>query len=159
LRTFIKITFFLKEWKVKMVSEQAKVPDYEQPKLLTADISDKVDALKREINYMITKAKYFKPKPKKPTSADGNKGNQTKTEDKRENEEDKNEKFEEDFEKMFGEDSETIPTTKQPKRKQRKSNDENDGEKLELDDASGRFFFFFFFLMKNLFFFYFRIEY
>jgi hypothetical protein len=47
--------------------------------LLSADIADKIDALRREVNYLISKAKYFKPKPKptpKPTT--------TKTEETKE---------------------------------------------------------------------------
>lgn len=47
-----------------MLNEQAKVSDNEQPKLLSTDISDKIDELKREIGYLSSKIKYFRPKKK-----------------------------------------------------------------------------------------------
>ena len=56
----------MKEWRVKLLNEQAKVADNEQPKLLTNDISDKIDNLKREVSYLVTKIKYFRPPTKKP---------------------------------------------------------------------------------------------
>jgi hypothetical protein len=43
-------------------NEQAALQDSDQPKLLTSDINDKGEALRREVNYLITKSKYFKPK-------------------------------------------------------------------------------------------------
>jgi hypoxia up-regulated 1 len=52
----------IKEWLASILNEQSKLKDYEQPKLLTSDLEEKADALKREINYLINKAKYFKPK-------------------------------------------------------------------------------------------------
>jgi hypothetical protein len=39
--------------------------DNEQPKLLSNDIVDKMDALKREVSYLVTKIKYFRPPTKK----------------------------------------------------------------------------------------------
>ncbi len=55
--------------------EQSQLKDYEQPKLLTSDLDENSDALKREINYLINKAKYFKPK----TTAEKKKSTTTKT--------------------------------------------------------------------------------
>ena len=69
-----------------MIEEQAKMPDYEQPKLLTTDINEKMDGLKREISYLINKAKYFRPKPKKKPESEKVKTNKTKTEEKEEKE-------------------------------------------------------------------------
>ncbi|CAF0912064.1 unnamed protein product [Brachionus calyciflorus] len=65
-----------KEWRVKMLNEQAKVADNEQPKLLSTDISDKIDELKREVSYLSSKIKYFRPK-KKPSTEEKNKKNTT----------------------------------------------------------------------------------
>ena len=128
-----------------MLEEQSKTPDHEQPKLLTTDINEKIDGLKREVNYLITKAKYFKPKPKKPAT-DANKANATKTENDKKEEETKEkeetkteeqEQFDEEyakkFEKMFDEeDPET--TTKKPKRPKTEETD-SQSEKLELGDG------------------------
>jgi hypothetical protein len=62
-----------------MLNEQAKVADNEDPKLLSNDILDKMDELKREVNYLVSKIKYFKPKTKKPTTTatDDKKSNKT----------------------------------------------------------------------------------
>ena len=46
------------EWRSKMVAEQKATADNETPKLLSKDISEKIDALKREVNYS--------PKPQNP---------------------------------------------------------------------------------------------
>ena len=54
-----------KEWEAKMVQEQAKTPDNESPKLLSTDIADKSENLKREVGYLVTKIKYFRPPTKK----------------------------------------------------------------------------------------------
>jgi hypothetical protein len=57
-----------------MLNEQAKAADNEQPKLTSTDISEKIDALKREVNYLVSKIKYFRPKTTKkpPTSSKTN---------------------------------------------------------------------------------------
>ena len=52
-----------------MLNDQAKVADNEDPKLLSSDIADKADELKREVNYMLSKIKYFRPKKKAVTKA------------------------------------------------------------------------------------------
>ena len=125
-----------------MIAEQSKVPDYEQPKLLTTDIADKIESLKREINYLITKAKYFKPKPKK-TVNENDKTNKNKTA-KEESDKDSskkpvdedNDNYNEDFENMFGDKSET--TTKAPKRQPKTEEPTENEEKLELGDGTGK---------------------
>jgi len=67
------LSLLLKEWRVKVLNEQAKVADHEDPKLLSSDIQDKVDSLKREVNYLVSKIKYFRPKTtKKPPTAETN---------------------------------------------------------------------------------------
>lgn len=48
-----------------MLNEQAKLSDNEDPKLLANDILDKTEELKREVNYLVSKIKYFKPKSTK----------------------------------------------------------------------------------------------
>lgn len=54
-----------------MMNEQAKLPENEDPKLLSNDISDKMEELKREVNYLVSKIKYFRPKTtKKPPTAE-----------------------------------------------------------------------------------------
>ena len=47
-----------------MVKEQKELPAYEKPKLLLDDIGAKMQALDREVKYLINKAKTFKPKAK-----------------------------------------------------------------------------------------------
>lgn len=54
-----------KEWEAKMIEEQSKTPDNETPKLLSTDITDKIESLKREVGYLVTKIKYFRPPTKK----------------------------------------------------------------------------------------------
>lgn len=135
-----------------MLNEQAKVADYETPKLLSSDISEKMDALRREVSYLITKAKYFRPKPKKTT--ENVKSNTTKTTDDekkqkegsdadestKEEHKSQEEQFSEEdaknFEKLFDEQQEDE-TTKAPKRKAKPTAEEtNTDEKLELDDGT-----------------------
>lgn len=50
---------------MKLIDEQSKLKDYEEPKLTSVDVSDKIDALKREVSYLVTKIKYFRPPTKK----------------------------------------------------------------------------------------------
>lgn len=57
--------WYEKEWRIKMLNEQAKLSDNEDPKLLANDILDKTEELKREVNYLVSKIKYFKPKSTK----------------------------------------------------------------------------------------------
>ena len=46
------------------MSQQKKLPDTEKPVLLLEDIGLKIQALDREVKYLINKAKTYKPKPK-----------------------------------------------------------------------------------------------
>ncbi|XP_054853682.1 hypoxia up-regulated protein 1 [Eublepharis macularius] len=60
-------------WKNDTLAEQSKLPPTEKPVLLSKDIELKMAALDREVQYLLNKAKFAKPKPKK-------KENATKTE-------------------------------------------------------------------------------
>ncbi|XP_077106070.1 hypoxia up-regulated protein 1 isoform X1 [Ranitomeya variabilis] len=51
-------------WKNETLAEQAKLPATEKPVLLSKDIEQKLAALDREIQYLLNKAKFSKPKPK-----------------------------------------------------------------------------------------------
>ncbi|KAG9482532.1 hypoxia up-regulated protein 1 isoform X2 [Eleutherodactylus coqui] len=51
-------------WKNETLAEQAKLPATEKPVLLCKDIEQKQAALDREIQYLLNKAKFSKPKPK-----------------------------------------------------------------------------------------------
>ncbi|CAJ0946290.1 unnamed protein product [Ranitomeya imitator] len=69
-------------WKNETLAEQAKLPATEKPVLLSKDIEQKLAALDREIQYLLNKAKFSKPKPKtKPksntTKSDNNGENNT----------------------------------------------------------------------------------
>ncbi|XP_072011773.1 hypoxia up-regulated protein 1 isoform X2 [Engystomops pustulosus] len=56
-------------WKNETLAEQEKLPSTEKPVLLSKDIDQKLAALDREIQYLLNKAKFSKPKPKpKPKS-------------------------------------------------------------------------------------------
>jgi len=63
--TLDKLINSTKDWRIKMLNEQAKVSDNEQPKLLVSDIHNKMEELKREVNYLLNKIKYFRPKTTK----------------------------------------------------------------------------------------------
>jgi hypothetical protein len=82
-----------------MLTEQSKLGDDEHPKLLTSDLDEKADALKREISYLVNKAKYFKPKTttQKSTTSMPKTGtkNTSSTADEYEEEVDDGEDFEE----------------------------------------------------------------
>uniref|UniRef100_A0A8C3WNR0 Hypoxia up-regulated protein 1 n=1 Tax=Catagonus wagneri TaxID=51154 RepID=A0A8C3WNR0_9CETA len=51
-------------WKNATVAEQAKVPATEKPVLLSKDIEAKMMALDREVQYLLNKAKFAKPRPR-----------------------------------------------------------------------------------------------
>lgn len=68
------------EWKESMVKEQSAIPDYEKPKLVVEDIAFKMQALDREVKYLINKAKTFRPKPKTKPAKNKTETNNTKTE-------------------------------------------------------------------------------
>lgn len=63
--TFDKLIGTTKDWEVKMLDEQSKLAENESPKLTSADINDKIEALRREVGYLVTKIKYFRPPTKK----------------------------------------------------------------------------------------------
>lgn len=52
-------------WKNETLAEQNKLPPTEKPVLLSKDIELKIAALDREVQYLLNKAKFAKPKPKK----------------------------------------------------------------------------------------------
>ncbi|XP_041656887.1 hypoxia up-regulated protein 1 [Cheilinus undulatus] len=69
-------------WKNETVAEQEKRSPKERPILLSKDIESKLSLLDREVNYLLNKAKFAKPKskpkPKNSTSSDkSNKTNDT----------------------------------------------------------------------------------
>ncbi|KAM7085932.1 hypoxia up-regulated protein 1 isoform 1-T5 [Molossus nigricans] len=51
-------------WKNATVAEQAKLPATEKPVLLSKDIEAKMMALDREVQYLLSKAKFAKPRPR-----------------------------------------------------------------------------------------------
>uniref|UniRef100_A0A8C9KI62 Hypoxia up-regulated protein 1 n=1 Tax=Panthera tigris altaica TaxID=74533 RepID=A0A8C9KI62_PANTA len=51
-------------WKNATVAEQAKLPATEKPVLLSKDIEAKMMALDREVQYLLNKAKFTKPRPR-----------------------------------------------------------------------------------------------
>lgn len=62
-----------------MVKEQSEIPDYEKPKLLLEDLGGKMQALDREVKYLINKAKTYKPKTKPKASNKTADKNETET--------------------------------------------------------------------------------
>ncbi|XP_019519181.1 PREDICTED: hypoxia up-regulated protein 1 [Hipposideros armiger] len=51
-------------WKNTTMAEQAKLPATEKPVLLSKDIEAKMMALDREVQYLLNKAKFTKPRPR-----------------------------------------------------------------------------------------------
>ncbi|KAI4875826.1 hypothetical protein NFI96_024442 [Prochilodus magdalenae] len=86
LKTLEKVINETTEWKNETVAEQEKRSPTEKPVLLSKDIEAKLALLDREVNYLISKAKFAKPKPKpKPkdknsTSTESNKTSSTDSE-------------------------------------------------------------------------------
>lgn len=58
------VLFLLQTWKNETVAEQDKLSPTEKPVLLSKDIEAKLSLLDREVNYLLNKAKFAKPKPK-----------------------------------------------------------------------------------------------
>ncbi|NWR67363.1 HYOU1 protein, partial [Bucorvus abyssinicus] len=56
-------------WKNETLAEQNKLSPTEKPILLSKDIELKIAALDREVQYLLNKAKFAKPKPKKEKNA------------------------------------------------------------------------------------------
>ncbi|XP_018081336.1 hypoxia up-regulated protein 1-like isoform X2 [Xenopus laevis] len=72
-------------WKNETLAEQAKLSLTEKPVLLSKDIEIKIGALDREVQYLLNKAKFSKPKPKKKnntTKPENTEKNATETEEK-----------------------------------------------------------------------------
>lgn len=58
------INCILQTWKNETVAEQEKRSTKERPILLSKDIESKLTLLDREVNYLLNKAKFAKPKAK-----------------------------------------------------------------------------------------------
>lgn len=56
-------------WKNETLAEQKKLSPAEKPVLLSKDIELKIAALDREVQYLLNKAKFAKPKSKKEKNA------------------------------------------------------------------------------------------
>ncbi|KAL2295709.1 hypothetical protein Nmel_017229 [Mimus melanotis] len=56
-------------WKNETLAEQNKLTPAEKPVLLSKDIEFKIAALDREVQYLLNKAKFAKPKPKREKNA------------------------------------------------------------------------------------------
>lgn len=64
LALMCKILCLLQTWKNETVAEQEKRSPKERPVLLSKDIESKLSLLDREVNYLLNKAKFAKPKAK-----------------------------------------------------------------------------------------------
>ena len=62
--TLENFAFTFQEWKDSIEKQQKKLEDHVKPVLLLEDIGLKIQALDREVKYLINKAKTFKPKAK-----------------------------------------------------------------------------------------------
>nr|XP_006001909.1 PREDICTED: hypoxia up-regulated protein 1-like [Latimeria chalumnae] len=65
LSTMEKVINETVAWKNETVAEQKKLSPADKPVLLSKDIESKLAALDREVKYLLNKAKFAKPKPKK----------------------------------------------------------------------------------------------
>lgn len=61
---YIHLCALLQTWKNETVAEQEKRSPQERPILLSKDIESKLALLDREVNYLLNKAKFAKPKAK-----------------------------------------------------------------------------------------------
>ncbi|XP_040181365.1 hypoxia up-regulated protein 1 [Rana temporaria] len=85
LSTLEKLISETSAWKNETLAEQAKLPATEKPVLLSKDIEQKLGALDREVQYLLNKAKFAKPKPKpkqKSNATDSANGNVTDAKEK-----------------------------------------------------------------------------
>ncbi|CAH1796840.1 unnamed protein product [Owenia fusiformis] len=62
--TLAKLVSETTAWREEQLALQEKTPLYEKLIILIEDIATKVQALDREVKYLVSKAKYYKPKPK-----------------------------------------------------------------------------------------------
>ncbi|KAM4651425.1 hypoxia up-regulated protein 1 isoform 2-T2 [Discoglossus pictus] len=70
-------------WRNETLAEQAKLAATEKPVLLSKDIEQKLAALDREVHYLLNKAKFSKPRPKKKnTTTTKSEGEKNSTEGK-----------------------------------------------------------------------------
>ncbi|CAF4385041.1 unnamed protein product, partial [Adineta steineri] len=79
LEKMIKDTYL---WRDQILQDFSKLTPTDTPKYLSTDIDEKMNALKRETNYLLTKAQRFVPKPKTTTTTTTPKiplNNETKT--------------------------------------------------------------------------------
>ncbi|KAK7120610.1 hypothetical protein R3I94_020560 [Phoxinus phoxinus] len=87
LKTLEKVINETMTWKNETVAEQEKLSPTEKPVLLSKDIEAKLTLLDREVNYLLNKAKFAKPKPKdkakdKNNTSTENKANSTEDAEK-----------------------------------------------------------------------------
>ncbi|XP_077098501.1 hypoxia up-regulated protein 1 [Siphateles boraxobius] len=88
LKTLERVINETMTWKNETVAEQEKLSPTEKPVLLSKDIEAKLTLLDREVNYLLNKAKFAKPKPKDKskdknnTSTENNKANSTEDAEK-----------------------------------------------------------------------------
>lgn len=77
LDKLIKDTYI---WRDKFIEESEKLLPTDTPKYLSTDIDEKIAALKRETNLLLTKAQRFVPKPKTTTAKSTTKDEKSTTE-------------------------------------------------------------------------------
>uniref|UniRef100_A0A672N600 Hypoxia up-regulated protein 1 n=1 Tax=Sinocyclocheilus grahami TaxID=75366 RepID=A0A672N600_SINGR len=88
LKTLERVINETMTWKNETVAEQDKLSPTEKPVLLSKDIEAKRSLLDREVNYLLNKAKFVKPKPKdkakdkNTTSTENSKANSTEDAEK-----------------------------------------------------------------------------
>ncbi|XP_067289169.1 hypoxia up-regulated protein 1 [Pseudorasbora parva] len=88
LKTLERVINETMTWKNETVAEQEKLSPTEKPVLLSKDIEAKLSLLDREVNYLLNKAKFAKPKPKdkakdkSSNSTENNKANSTEDAEK-----------------------------------------------------------------------------
>lgn len=71
--------FSCQTWKNETVAEQEKRSAKERPVLLSKDIESKLGLLDREVNYLLNKAKFAKPKSKAKDGAASEKNSKSNT--------------------------------------------------------------------------------
>ncbi|TRY90576.1 hypothetical protein DNTS_018356 [Danionella cerebrum] len=88
LKTLERVINETTTWKNETVAQQEKQSPTEKPVLLSKDIEAKLSLLDREVNYLLNKAKFTKPKPKEKakdknsTSSENSKANSTEDAEK-----------------------------------------------------------------------------
>lgn len=88
LKTLERVINETTTWKNETIAAQEKLSPTEKPVLLSKDIESKLSLLDREVNYLLNKAKFAKPKDKKKTkdqnstSTENSKANNTEDAEK-----------------------------------------------------------------------------